>query len=669
MMRKKIPLFFSALLACATGYSADTAGPNPLSLWAIPPALKQARSEIIQLQSSLATLPCLSDSLQFDAYGYHSDYLPALAELPEKPRWTVDVLFQDYTRPNQIILVPAINRQFDQQQSYGFPRRFRIWNRFPDGHQTLIAEWMDHDCPDPGRLPLSIQLPKNRSNLIRIEVFRGAEESGKELFALDELFAIAGVELERAVGIKVSAEYEALPYWSKEYLIDQKTSLGLPVAPLTPGESESRTGDFSVLFDAVPEQPCVLELDLGTNCLLGWVDLYPAAPPQGILIPGFGFPGKIRLELIKETRTGGRGVALPFRRTWDAGNPGNNLVRFAGFHQEGRWIRFHLSDFPNHNGQPTFALGEIHIYRHSHTYPIQQIQLNGFPACAKGLTHLMTDGKSNGRPVMRLIEWLPQLERRKELRQSLQEKIILIEQLQLRWKHAALTSAALILITLLMAAISVATVAVIQRRRHARILRMKITQDLHDDIGSRLSAIALAATYLRKVSEDLIVRERSGKMERMAREMQVALADVLWFTNSDTDSLQQVITRLAEIAQQTVPPANLKLEQSPMIPDLTTGVLVKRDVMLLFKEMLNNAVKHADASEIRIELLWTKPLLTIRVADNGKGFDVSAARNQQQQRPHLGLNSMERRAKRLAGKFQIDSQLGAGCTATLTIKV
>ncbi|WP_168432943.1 sensor histidine kinase [Pontiella sulfatireligans] len=667
---------------CQSGLS----GLNNEALLSIPKTLKRIHDRQKQLNSELSLLPSLQEPLQFDAYGFHGGYLPALAELPENPRWTVDLQFSGGAHVHEIILVPAIDRRFSSLNNYGFPRRFRVLQVFPDGSTRVAREWVDTDCPDPGRMPLSIDMPDPSTGRFRIEVLRGSEENGKELFALDEFYAVVNQEIFKARKVDVHSGFESRPYWGKRYLTDQKTSLGLPVDVGGEGTGTSPGGDYAIIFNSPPTNPCILEVDLGANRTLGWIDLFPALPPEGILIPGYGFPGKISLEMVPETEEGKRGETIDVQTAWgrgtsgghvvqtawDKGNPGNNVVRLQGRGISGRWIRLILNDFPVHNGQLTFALGEINVYRFDETYPIERVHLEGFPPGAEEDVRLLMDRKSNGRPIMFLLDWLHKIEQRNRFARELSGISAEAEKLELRWWFFLKVVAIAIALLVVSGALAIALVAVIQRRRHAKALRQQITQDLHDDIGSRLSAMSLASTYLRRISKDERVHERSGKIERMAREMQVALADVLWFTNSDTDSLQELVARLSNIAEQSVRPELLKLQVVPplaQIPDSIVGVQFKRDLMLLFKEMVNNAVKHAEASEIRVELRWDRSHLSVTVADNGRGFDVEHEHERVRARPHLGLNSMDRRAKRLGTKLSIDSQPGKGCTASLKIKV
>ena len=668
-MRLKFYIFIAAVMAFCLPLA--TRGSNEISVFSIPKRIRQIEYDNVSLDRELQSLPVLEDSLQFEAYGYHSGYLPALDDIPEKPRWTVDLSFFYIAKVQQVILVPAIDRRFIKLRSYAFPKRFRLSYISHEGEVTVFYESMDSDFSDPGRMPVVIDVPYPSSNRIRLEVFKGAEENGKEYFALDEIFSVINDEIGYVFELNASSEFRSLPYWGKEFLGDHRTSMGLPVKKSEVDGVSSENVDFIARFEKKPLRECVIELDLGQNRLVGWLSLFPAQSTGGMMIPGYGFPGKIELELIEELEDGGHSDSRFIYEYWHGGNPGNNVVNIHGKKNNARWLRLHCSDIPAYNGETIFAMGEIIVYQKKEIFPISKITLEGFPDGAEKKVGFLKDGKAKGFSVMLVVDWLRQIDRRNQISHILDSNFSELNLIRTRWQRFWIFGVSSIVGLLSVAALCFAAFTHLQRRRQARSLRNQITRDLHDDIGSRLSAMGLASTYLQRVSDDPLVQERSEKMERMAREMQVALADVLWFTNSETDSLPQLFERLEEIASQSVPPDVLVLKSTPVkqIPELSMGVMPKRDVLLVFKEIINNAVKHSEATNIVVDLKWEKPYLVVRVSDNGKGFDVQQAHKKQRGRPNLGMNSMERRAGRLNGDFKIDSAPGKGCTITVTVKV
>ena len=94
---------------------------------------------------------------------------------------------------------------------------------------------------------------------------------------------------------------------------------------------------------------------------------------------------------------------------------------------------------------------------------------------------------------------------------------------------------------------------------------------------------------------------------------------------------------------------------------LRLGVDVRRDLFLIFKEVVNNAARHSDCSQVAIELRAEGLWLSLQIADDGVGFDTSIESEGQ------GLMSMRRRAQSLGGGLEIESHAGQGTTVRLRI--
>lgn len=664
-----LPAIAAGAIASVPGLPAGKDAEN-VPLFDISETIKNLGAESARLRAEMSKLPQLGGVLQMDSYGYHGGYLPVLAQIPQQPRWTLDVDFPEGVKIGKLIIVPAVDRRFDRTHSYGFPVRFRVSKFLPDGNTQIVREYMANDCPDSGRAPLTIDIPGEPAIKFRFEVFRGGIEGDKEVFALDEIFGVGRGEIQKASSVKASSEFESFPYWSTPFLIDQKTSLGLPVGVAEPGAKGVDGRDFTVVFDAAPIQPCVIELDLGQNRELGWVEIYPANPSEGVFIPGFGFPGLITVDLVREGEDGSRQPPERMLQKWDQGNPGQNPVKIAGAAANVRWVRVTMDKLQLHGGKPTFAMGEIILSDAGDFMKVQDVQLEGFPSPLEMDKRKLIDLHSAGLPVIPFLAWVGWIEERARLERQLDHVLSSQRVLEARWsaywQRAGFVSAGVILIAALVILVSIN----LQRKRQSKELRQRITTDLHDDIGSWMSAIGLSTTHLRKLSADQKVQERCGRIEWIVGQMQSSFQDVLWFTNSDTDSLHQMVERIRNLAMQCVPEDLLRVECDPLesIPDRKLGIMYKRDLMLVFKEALGNAAKHSEATEIRVSIRWDKGVLHIAIADNGKGFDYDLERQRQRQRPHLGLNSMERRTKRLGGMLTIDSTLGKGSVCSFVTK-
>ena len=189
-------------------------------------------------------------------------------------------------------------------------------------------------------------------------------------------------------------------------------------------------------------------------------------------------------------------------------------------------------------------------------------------------------------------------------------------------------------------------------------LRTRIATDLHDDIGADLTRIAMLSEVARQTHDPGAL----VSIARIARESVSAMSDIVWAINPKRESLADLTRRMRQHAEEVFPRRDAELVfGAPDAADgLNLGVDVRRDLLLVFKEAVNNAARHSRCTRIVIDLRRHPDALQLSVADNGVGFDTSAASDGQ------GLASLRRRAIRLKGTLDIASG-GTGTTVTLRI--
>jgi len=196
-------------------------------------------------------------------------------------------------------------------------------------------------------------------------------------------------------------------------------------------------------------------------------------------------------------------------------------------------------------------------------------------------------------------------------------------------------------------------------------VRTRIATDLHDDIGANLTKISILSEV---VQQKLGNREndiQEGKLlENIAetsRESVSAMGDIVWAINPKKDSLIDLTRRMRQYAQETLGQREIAFDFSvpPAIDDLRLNADVRRNIYLIFKESLNNIVRHSQASKVGIDLCFEKEEIILRINDDGSGFDAS------EDFDGNGLASMEKRAALLGGNLTIDSAPGEGTTIIL----
>jgi ligand-binding sensor domain-containing protein/two-component sensor histidine kinase len=227
---------------------------------------------------------------------------------------------------------------------------------------------------------------------------------------------------------------------------------------------------------------------------------------------------------------------------------------------------------------------------------------------------------------------------------------------------------------LALSAISVGLmVRALYRYRVARLLEManmrtRIATDLHDDIGANLTRIAL----LSEVASRTPGAEPGGRADgplssiaRIARESVSSMSDIVWAINPKRESLLDLTRRMRQHAEEvfTLRGINLRFNGPSAAESLKLGMDVRRDLLLIFKEAVNNCARHSRCERVEIDLRVEGGRLMLTVVDHGVGFDPSVQGDGQ------GLLSMERRAHRLNGSLGITSGPGRGTAVTLNIPI
>jgi signal transduction histidine kinase len=218
-------------------------------------------------------------------------------------------------------------------------------------------------------------------------------------------------------------------------------------------------------------------------------------------------------------------------------------------------------------------------------------------------------------------------------------------------------------------AVAIALVAyALHRYRVNRILelervRTRIATDLHDDIGSSLSQIAILSEVLRhKVppgdpSLDGTISQIAGS----SRELVDSMSDIVWAINPKRDNLDDLVFRMRRFASDALTARNIAFSfRAPSGESaLALGPDLRRELYLVFKESLNNVIRHSDCDRVEIVLETEGGRLVLTIRDDGRGFDTGEEAEGQ------GLASMARRAERLGGTFRVESNPAAGTTVTL----
>jgi signal transduction histidine kinase len=189
--------------------------------------------------------------------------------------------------------------------------------------------------------------------------------------------------------------------------------------------------------------------------------------------------------------------------------------------------------------------------------------------------------------------------------------------------------------------------------------RARIAQDMHDEIGSKLTRISFLSEIARHAGDNAL--EVAPPVEAIAstsRELLQALDEIVWAVNPRNDNLEHLAGYLEQHAREYFQKTEVvcEIQVPPQLPAFQLSAEVRHNVFLAFEEALNNTLKHARASRVGISMVLTPGAFEIRVEDNGQGFLREAGFKPEQD----GLANMKKRLQSVGGGCDISSQPGKG---------
>lgn len=196
----------------------------------------------------------------------------------------------------------------------------------------------------------------------------------------------------------------------------------------------------------------------------------------------------------------------------------------------------------------------------------------------------------------------------------------------------------------------------------------RIARDLHDDIAASMSGIRI----LSKVAHQQFsgkVPEAAPLLEQISKSAQSTLesiSDLIWAVKPHPDYLNDMADRMREYAQKFLDARDIDyhLNIPRNLPVMEMDIEARRNAYLIFKEAINNAMKHSECTRMEISLLADSEKMTLLVSDNGIGFNVPEKISS-----GVGLGSMQKRAHDIGGELKIMSKPGEGTKVSFALPV
>jgi len=194
-------------------------------------------------------------------------------------------------------------------------------------------------------------------------------------------------------------------------------------------------------------------------------------------------------------------------------------------------------------------------------------------------------------------------------------------------------------------------------------IRTRIATDLHDDIGASLSRISILSEVVSRELDGAqpSARARLASVAETARELVDSMSDIVWAINPAHDRLGDLAGRMRRFASDLLASRDIELRfDAPADGATRLPPDVRRELFLVFKEAVNNAVRHAGCTGLDVALRCQRDRVELTVADNGRGLPPEEPAGH-------GLASLRARATRLGGVLDIASEPGRGTTIHMRV--
>ncbi|MGK4566285.1 tetratricopeptide repeat protein [Flavobacterium sp. 3HN19-14] len=280
-------------------------------------------------------------------------------------------------------------------------------------------------------------------------------------------------------------------------------------------------------------------------------------------------------------------------------------------------------------------------------------------------SYLLRDSINYDKQIEKFEELRAQFEAdQKDKEIELLNKNKAIQQQKITQRNTQLLVSLLLILLILTAIAFIINRSRLKQRNKELELRNRIASDLHDDVGSSLSSIRLLNEMARETKNDS--PEMLEKISSNIKETIESMGDIVWMIKPESKqasaaSLENRMKKfLTEICNSSHKECDFKEDNNDSVE---LDMLHKRNIYLIFKEAVNNAVKYADCKKITISFSVHEKMLVLIIADDGKGFDANknAFGN--------GLENMEQRAKDINGALDIVSENEKGTTITLSVRL
>jgi signal transduction histidine kinase len=206
------------------------------------------------------------------------------------------------------------------------------------------------------------------------------------------------------------------------------------------------------------------------------------------------------------------------------------------------------------------------------------------------------------------------------------------------------------------------------RSEESERVRKQTAIDFHDELGHRLTRISLLTEIVKRKLGDGYhdVKPLLRKISENSIQLYDGTKDFIWAIDPQNDSLYELLIRLKDFGDEIFNDTNIDFLVKGISTELEKTSLstdMKRHLTLIFKEGMNNALKHSKSKKVSLESKIAGDEIEITLEDDGSGFRID------EETGGNGIKNMIRRAEKIQGHLHIDSEPGKGTRISFKGKV
>jgi ligand-binding sensor domain-containing protein/signal transduction histidine kinase len=200
-------------------------------------------------------------------------------------------------------------------------------------------------------------------------------------------------------------------------------------------------------------------------------------------------------------------------------------------------------------------------------------------------------------------------------------------------------------------------------------VRTRIAADLHDDIGSSLTRIAILSEVARRKVGEGEASTLLGEIAETTRTLVDSMSDAVWSIDSKKDDLRNVVVRMRTFATDVLDGKGIAWTfDAPAEPGARLAPEIRRELFLVFKEAVTNVARHSGARTATLKLQLDADRVVLEIADDGRGFEAKPAHDLDSSLQRgRGLLNMQVRAKRIGGDLTVTSASERGARLVLVL--